>query len=74
MIQSITIERYDNTNSDDTGINKLSLISYKKFYTLMTKSSMEKVDIFPVRQNLSRLTKDKGTELTKEKNTQSLNP
>lgn len=67
MNQSIKLERYDNINSDDTGINKLLLIYYKKFYTLMTESSMEKIDVFSARQNLSHLTKDKGTVLIKQK-------
>lgn len=70
MNQSIKLERYDNINSDDTGINKLLSIYYKKFYTLMTESSMEKIDVFSARQNLSHLTKDKGTVLIKQKNIQ----
>lgn len=74
MIQSINPEKGNNINADDTGINNILLDYYKNFYTLMTKGSMEETDLFSVRQNLSHLTKDKGTESTKKQNIQPLNP
>lgn len=67
MIQSIKPERGNNTNADNTGNNNILLNYYKNFYRLMTKNSTEETDLFPVRQNLSYLTKDKGTETTKKK-------
>lgn len=67
MIQSIKPGRGNNINADETGINNILLNYYKNFYTLMTKGSMEETNLFSVRQNLSYLTKVKGTESTKKK-------
>lgn len=68
MIQSIKPERGNNINVDNTGNNNTLLKYYKNFYRQMTKNYTEEPDLFPVRQNFSFLTKDKGTETTKKKN------